>query len=186
MTLAVLRPVDAGQRPARHRQARERTAVRGPGIARPLGSHRIRRLGNAAAGRRQVARHGRVVRPPRQPRVCRRAAAPAGGHQPDVERGEIHAARRPHRRQPGAAQRVGDVDGPRLGRRRAETCPGPAGREVLPRRQRDLGRRGRDRSRSSSRAADRRAGGRTCLVRVGRRATFAFTLPAMAAEKEGT
>src|SRR5437660_639788 len=160
----------ARQRPARHLAARERphegdAAARRPGRADPDRPGRS----EAADGREGPPAGAGGIQ--RRAGGIRRSAAPAPGRaQPRLERDQVLAERRRHRRAPDARTGRGALADPGHGNRNSQGESAPPVREVLPGRQRGRARDRWDRPRSLSGSADRRADRRSRRVRLGRRA----------------
>ena len=97
----------------------------------------------------------------------RRAAAPPGGHEPGLERDQVHPGRRGHRGPVRAGRRHAALVHPRQRHRHPALFPGAAVREVLPGREREHARDRGHRPRVLPRAPDHGAARRPRLVRVG-------------------
>jgi len=97
----------------------------------------------------------------------RRAAAPPGGHEPGLERDQVHPGRRGHRGPVRAGGRHAALVHPRQRHRHPALFPGAAVREVLPGREREHARDRGHRPRALPRAPDHGAARRPRLVRVG-------------------
>ena len=163
------------------------------------GEHRLGERGAlrdpAAAARGVVGRQGAVRQPPR--RRARRARRGRGHRQPRragervrqprVERGALHARRRPHRA--GLAHRAvrrGRVLGDRLGHRHREGAPAAADRALLPRRPLALARDRRHRAgpRDRQARADPSPGRARHRERAGRGQHVLGGLPARRVQRE--
>ena len=159
----------AGERSPRRREARERTHCVLARKCRAGRADRQRRTGDERPDCGAEPRRARAPAVSGSGGLGRCAAGSPGCHESAVERREVHTAGRPDRRHAARPEGHGAVDGRRQRRRHPPGRPGPSVRALLPGRERRRHGSGRHRSRTPSRSSDRRAGWRTCVVRIGRR-----------------